>query len=122
MQISELVGETLSHVDAGEEQIMLTTESGRIIRIYHSQDCCENVEVEDTEGNWHELVGKVIVEASEEVKQDGDPPPKNPDSWTRTTLRFKAGDSTVISRWLGESNGYYSESVDIEELARDSKA
>lgn len=117
MKINELVGETLAFIDASEGEILLTTQSGRRIRIHHEQDCCETVRVEDTQGNWHDLIGKVIIEATEDVQPQGDPPPEYQDSWTRTTLIFKVDDATVISKWIGESNGYYSESVDIEELA-----
>ena len=114
--LDSLVGETLTHIDINEagNEIMLTTESNKIIRIYHEQDCCESVGIEDTEGNWHDLIGKVIIEASEDVRPAGDPAPKYPDSWTRTDLKFRVDGATVISRWIGESNGYYSESVDIE--------
>jgi hypothetical protein len=94
---------------------MLTTASGRKIWIHHDQDCCESVRIEDTQGNWHELIGKVIVEASEDVRSSG---PRCSESWTRTTLTFRVDGATVISRWIGESNGYYSESVDIEELTK----
>jgi hypothetical protein len=118
MDIQKLVGEILKTIDVDPEKnkILLTTESGREIMIYHEQDCCESVRIEDTEGNWHELVGKVIVEATEDA-QDGD----EGDEWglshtTKTALTFKVDGATVISRWIGESNGYYSESVDIKEL------
>jgi len=119
MDIKDLVGETLAFIDADDkgEEVMLTTQSGRRIRIYHMQDCCEYVRVEDTQGNWHDLVGKVITEATKGVNPEGDPTPGCPDSGTRTTLTFRVDDATVISKWIGESNGYYSESVDIEELS-----
>lgn len=122
MKIEDLVGETLAYIDADDqgEEVMLTTQSGRRIRIFHNQDCCETVRVEDTQGNWHDLIGRVIIEATEDVRPQGDPPPEYPDSWTRTTLTFKVDGATVISKWIGESNGYYSESVDIEELSRHS--
>lgn len=116
-ELSSLVGEVLTHIDAdGDEEIMLTTASGRKIHIYHMQSCCESVRIEDTQGKWHELIGKVIVEASEDVRSSGGP--QCPESWTRTTLTFRVDGATVISRWIGESNGYYSESVDIEELTK----
>lgn len=120
IELSSLVGEVLTYIDTDEknDEIMLTTASGRKIKIYHDQDCCESVRIEDTQGNWHDLVGKVIVEASEDVKPQGDPPPEYPDSWTRTTLTFRVDGATVISRWIGESNGYYSESVDIEDVTK----
>lgn len=118
IEVESLIGEVLTHVDTDEKnsQIMLTTESGKIIKIFHDQDCCETVSIEDTEGDWHNLVGKVIVEATHESVKEGDPPPEYPDSWTRTTLKFRVSNATLISRWIGESNGYYSESVDIENI------
>jgi hypothetical protein len=114
--LNSLVGEVLTHVDTdGVDQIMLTTASGRKISIYHWQDCCETVQIVDTEGNWHDLIGKVVIDASESVYA-GDPPSEYSDSWTRTDLIFKVDGATLISRWIGESNGYYSESVDISEV------
>jgi hypothetical protein len=120
IEIGDLVGETLTYVDTDTScaEIMLTTASGKVIKIFHDQDCCESVHIEDTEGNWHELIGKVIVEATQEESHEGEPPSEYSDSWTRTTLRFKVDDATVISRWIGESNGYYSETVDIEMVAK----
>jgi hypothetical protein len=120
IDIKELVGETLTHIDTDENnnEIMLTTASGRIVKILHYQDCCESVRIEDTLGNWHDLIGKVIVYANQESIYSGDPPPKYPDSWTRTNFTFQVDDATVISRWIGESSGYYSEEVSVEELTK----
>ena len=119
--ISKLIGETLTHIDVdpSDDRILLTTESGRTILIHHDQDCCETVRIEGSGGDWHELVGKVILSASHESFPGGDPPPEYPDSWTRTLLTFKVDGATVISRWIGESNGYYSESVDIEDITKE---
>lgn len=120
--ITKIVGEVLTHIDTDEnnETIRLTTKSGRVFLIYHSQDCCESVRVVDTKGDWHKLVGKVVVEASAIARSDGDVPAEieYSDSWTETVLTFRTDDETVISRWIGESNGYYSESVDILEITR----
>lgn len=118
IEASSLVGEVLVYIDIDEKynEILLTTESGKKIKIFHEQDCCESVRIEDTRGNWHDLIGKVIIEASADVRPGGDPPPAYPDSWTRTALTFRVDGATVISRWIGESNGYYSESVNIEDV------
>jgi hypothetical protein len=113
IEFSTLKGEVLTDVDidAKGESILLTTQSGKVFRIDHEQDCCEHVCICDTQGNFHDIIGKVIVEASHIEKDKGDPPPEYPDSWTRTDFVFKTDDATVISKWIGESNGYYSESV-----------
>ena len=120
--LESLNGEILSHVDQLDDEIMLTTVSGREIRIYHSQDCCETVSIEDTEGDWHRLIGKSILECTHDEERNGYPPPAYPDSWTRTELTFKVDNHTVVSRWIGESNGYYSESVDISDVTKQTKS
>jgi len=122
MAITDMIGETLTHIDidAGKNEILLTTNRGVRIKIYHAQDCCESVVIHDTQGNWHDLVGKVIIEAglAEDCKS---PPPKDAEyveSHTWTTIKLSVDDATVISRWFGESNGYYSESVSIENVTK----
>lgn len=121
--LESLVGETLTHIDVFVDEILLTTESGRKIKIYHDQDCCESVGIVDTEGNWQFLVGKPLVKASEEINPDNDPifsQIKQEDfSRTDTKLTFRTNDNTVISRWIGESNGYYSESVDFRDITKE---
>lgn len=119
VNIEELVGETLTHIDVDpkEDRILLTTKSGRTILIHHDQDCCESVRIEGTDGDLRELIGKPIVQATHEAVDRGGPAPEDADtSWTRTTLTFKVDGATVISRWIGESNGYYSEDVDLKEI------
>lgn len=119
IEIDSLVGEVLTHIDTDEEnnEIMLTTQSGRIIKIYHRQDCCESVDIAGLDGDWQQLVGKVIIEAThDEVESDVEYGSK-----TDTTLKFRVNDATVISRWIGESNGYYSESVDLEDVTKKSQ-
>jgi hypothetical protein len=116
VEFSALVGEVLDAVDIDREenQILLTTRSGRKFLVYHEQDCCETVAISGQDGSFDNLIGKPLIEArdfgvdtSEEAIDD---------SQTTTTLVFRVDDQTVISRWIGDSNGYYSESVDIAEL------
>ncbi len=119
IEIGAIVGEVLTHIDTNEsnDEILLTTRSGKTIKIFHQQDCCENVRIEGTDGNWHDIVGKVIIEASKSEFDECEPKPSEwAESWTRTELKFRSDAATVISRWIGESNGYYSEGVDIADV------
>jgi hypothetical protein len=110
-----LVGEVLDAVDIDREkdQILLTTRSGRQFLIHHEQKCCETVEISGQDGSFDKLIGKPIVEARDNAVDTSE---EAADSQTTTTLVFRVDDHTVISRWVGDSNGYYSESVDIAEL------
>jgi len=117
VEFSALVGEVLDAVDIDREenQILLTTRSGRKFLVYHEQDCCEEVQIVGQDGSFDKLIGKPIVEARDIAVDTGESE-SDYDSQTTTTLVFRVDDQTVISRWVGDSNGYYSESVDIAEL------
>jgi hypothetical protein len=95
-------------------------QSGKRYKIYHDQDCCEDVKIDETQegdGDLVTLVGNRIDEVTLEEESDQEPRPSEyADSWTRTKITFRINSETVVSRWIGESNGYYSESVDIERL------
>lgn len=95
--------------------------SGRKFVMYHSQDCCESVSVESVEGDPQRLVGQRVLYAKE-VSNREDPYPTSesgypPDSYLWTYYTIVTVDQTVVIRWYGTSNGYYSESVDFEEAA-----
>ena len=115
VEFSDLVGEVLDAVDIDREenQILLTARSGRKFLVYHEQDCCETVAISGQDGSFDKLIGKPLIEARDFAVDTGE---SESDSQTTTTLVFRVDDQTVISRWVGDSNGYYSESVDIAEL------
>ena len=116
VEFSVLVGETLDAVDIDREenQILLTTRSGRRFVVYHEQDCCETVAISGQDGSFDKLIGKPLTEARDFAVDTSEESIDS--SQTTTTLVFRVDDQTVISRWIGDSNGYYSESVDIAEL------
>ena len=113
MELSSLVGEILTNIDVSDDTVMMTTKSGRQIMLYHSQGCCESVSILSTDGEWRELIGKPLLIVEEEI--DGSAA-CDYGSKTETTFTFGVDGATVINRWIGESNGYYSESVDIKEI------
>lgn len=109
-----LIGEIITKIEGakeGSEEIRFTLENGDILRMYHEQDCCEDVRVEDIGGNIEDLIGKPILLA-EEVTNEGDL--EWGDTCTWTWYHFATIKGYVTIRWFGESNGYYSESVDHE--------
>ena len=110
---SLIVGGTVQHVEGaekGSEVMQVVTDRG-VLTLFHKQDCCEVVEIEDVTGDPSDLIGGVVTVFEVRSSENEDPPSGCADSWTWTfyALRTTRGDLTV--RWLGESNGYYSEEV-----------
>jgi hypothetical protein len=78
----------------------------------HYQDCCESVDINDIVGDLQDLVGEPLLIA-EEVSGATEPDEEHYESYTYTFYKFATRKGYVDVRWLGESNGYYSESVDL---------
>lgn len=111
--VSVLLGKTLTSVEQQcDDEILFVTESGESYLMYHEQDCCESVEIEEVIGDLKDLVGSPITMA-EEVTQQGE---SEWGSQTWTFYKFATNKGYVTLRWLGESNGYYSESVYFKKL------
>jgi hypothetical protein len=123
--ISMMVGKTIvkaSDVKAGAEAILFLMSDGSAYGFHHPQDCCESVCVEDVCGEIADLIGSPLVQAEEATSEDAsttDPftgqkcEVSYPDSQTWTFYKFATIKGSVTIRWLGESNGYYSEHVDV---------
>lgn len=116
--VSLLIGKTLECVEINEDQdeIYFCCTDGEAFRAYHMQDCCESVSVHDISGSLQDLIGSPIVESSATRDDENWPSDVEKSRWTEsftwTTHKLKAASGVeVVVRWLGESNGYYSESV-----------
>jgi hypothetical protein len=119
-KIEDLLGQTMASVKniKGEELVFSTTD-GHQYRFFHDQDCCEHVYIVDIIGNLDDLVGQplLMAEESNSDKAPDDlkrgPDEYVPESFTWTFYKFATVKGYVTVRWLGESNGYYSERVDF---------
>lgn len=101
-------------VSAWNDEIHFVTLNGRTFGMYHQQDCCESVQIEDIVGDLSDMIGTPIVHAEESDREATADEVSESGTWTFYHLRSAKGDVTI--RWLGESNGYYSESVDLFEI------
>lgn len=84
-------------------------------RMYHSQDCCEDVYLEDICGDLNDLIGAWIIQAEEVISQDN---PKEDwhESYTWTFYKISSIKGAVTLRWYGASNGFYSEEMSFEKI------
>ena len=119
--IEQLIGATLSSITGLEENseaATFTLATGEKFLMHHSQDCCESVSIDDIDGDILDLIGTPIVSASEEESNENpeNHKPEWQDSFTWTFYKIATIKGGVTIRWYGESNGYYSESVDFKKM------
>lgn len=113
---TSMLNETMIEISGsvGSEQMIFTTNFGKQFKFYHNQDCCENVSIEDICGDLKDLTGSPILVA-EQVSSYVGSDLKEKDSYTWTFYKFATVKGHVTVRWLGSSNGYYSEDVTFVE-------
>lgn len=115
LKITELLGKTVAAISRIEnEQLVFTINGGERYRLFHRYDCCEIVTIEDIEGDLDDLVGSPITLAEEVTNTEN--PPEDSESFLWTFYKLATAKGYVTIRWLGESNGYYSERVDFEKI------
>ena len=105
---------SITGLKKGSEKLEFRMMLGTLV-MEHLNDCCESVTIEDFEGDPEDLVGQVLLEAEEVVdgtgKRHRGKDPKHSESLTWTFYKFRTTKGDLWVRWLGESNGYYSERV-----------
>jgi hypothetical protein len=122
LEVKELIGNTLTKIDVDMEQdeITFTCDNGDKYKMYHIQDCCESVIIDDINGDINDLIGSPILIAEESTNENENPfdftIPEYQESFTWTFYKLATIKGYVDIRWYGDSNGYYSESVDFEKL------
>jgi hypothetical protein len=117
-QIAILLGKTIKKIDVfkgHDQEIIFTISDTEKYKMYHQDDCCETVTIEDICGEIDWLIDSPILRAEERSNRDDPAPARedDPESYTWTFYELCTLKGSVTIRWFGTSNGYYSESVDF---------
>ena len=126
-KFEDLVGKVLSKIEQNDDkdELVFTLDSGEKYKLWHIQDCCELVTIEDISGDLDDLIGIPILLA-EEVTNTENPPEgydqgsskdRYGETFTWTFYKLSTNKGSVTIRWFGTSNGYYSESVDFDKVS-----
>ena len=122
MKMFELVkGKTVVEVvglKKQEDSVVLRLDDKSELEFYHEYSCCENFWLEDFEFSGKSIIGAkildvVLVSEKQDVTEWG--------SMTWTFYKVQTDKGELFMRWCGESNGYYSEDVDIKFTSTDGK-
>ena len=114
VNFEELKGKIILKIEglySGSEEIIIWTSDGMRYSMFHDQNCCEHVSVEDIDGCAEDFVGYEVLMAEESSNSDDSNNEYESCTWTFYRLGSIKGYMTI--RWLGVSNGYYSESVSV---------
>ena len=124
VDFSILQGQTISAITGLEEEsenifdiVTISTEEGHTYQLFHEQECCEVVCLVDVNGDPQDLLNTPILLAEVDTKEQEE---SDPDDWgesgTWTFYKLRTVKGSVTLRWLGTSNGYYSEDVEMKEI------
>jgi len=121
MEFKDLVGKILVAIEGAEEsseEIIFTDSDGVKYIMFHSQDCCEDVQVDSIVGNISDLLNTPITLAEEKTDSENGKIDDFDESFTWTFYTLATVKGYVDIRWYGSSNGYYSEDVTFKEIER----
>lgn len=112
-KIEDMVGKVFTSVRNEGTELVFENATERFV-FFHQQDCCEHVSIEDVCGELQDLAGEPLLMAEEvEGLSPVEFNEEDHESVTWTFYKFATRKGYVDVRWLGESNGYYSEGVSL---------
>ncbi len=75
--IEYLKGKVITKITGGEQddELRFYLEDGKVVSMYHRQDCCESVYIESIVGDLEDLIGYPILVAESPSSDDEPDPP-----------------------------------------------
>ena len=55
-EFKDLVGKTLTEIKNNGDELIFIVDDGTEYKMYHAQDCCESVSIEDINGDLNDCV------------------------------------------------------------------
>ena len=109
--IKDMVGKKITGIYYDEDYFQIRTDDC-VYAFYHEQDCCESVWLTQVDGVSDKIIGSRIVIA-EVVTEE-----KDTEDGHTTWSFYKIGTNKgmIDFRFQGESNGCYSETVDLVKI------
>jgi len=105
VNINDFVGCTFLEIKKIDDEAIIFKTENKKFYMFHNQECCEQVYISDIVGEKNSPILKAEETSNSEYIEYG--------SLTWTFYNISTVKGTVTLTWRGESNGYYSESVDI---------
>jgi hypothetical protein len=121
MRFEVLKGQTLTKIKINKEfsSVLFITETGKY-QLEHRQDCCESVWLDDVVGDPADLLHSPLLMAElvtrDKLTQNSRAHIEDYESATWSFYKLATVKGYVTLRWCGTSNGYYSETVDFNEV------
>jgi len=124
--VSILVGKIITNIEVsdGKTILLFTTSDDKFYKMYHEQDCGEDIYLEDVNGDMADLIGVPLLTAEAISNNNKIPFVKGRNhchidmaSYTWTFFKFETSNGFVVLRWCGNSNGCYSEEVEFSEIS-----
>ena len=114
------MGQTIADIQGlkkDSDYVRIYFTDGSYLSMYHEQDCCESVTLEDFDNDAQSLIGGDIIRIEECISNANDeefnPLNDYDDSYTWTFYTIVTSKGIMKLRWYGTSNGYYSEDVTL---------
>ncbi len=124
-EYTEVIGKTIISLEINnfKDEILFIFGDETKYKMSHCQGCCEEVTIEDINGDIQDLIGNPLLMAEEELfhqhlvtNKDDAPKEDYHESHTWTFYKFATIKGSVTIRWYGHSNGCYSELVNFEKI------